>query len=299
LQTILRTAPRRFDGYPAVRALAVKLWLDGNVTYSRKPKSAGGDPVGSFLFGDRRGYCVHFAHAACLLYRAAGVPARVATGYMAPAKRRGAGSALLIQGSDAHAWPEIYIEGKGWMPLDIEPGSTDEPAPAEPDHSLQQFLGEAARKAHRPLPGEKRDDIQQRATAGVHALSGALGWALAALAIAGYGVKLYRYWAPVWCGGARLPVVAYRWTLDRLAETGHTRAFGQSREQFAMACGGAAMRRLTQRHLAATLGKRPTALGRTEWIALCSLAAREGTAGSSRTRRLLGYLNPLSWRWAR
>ena len=71
------------------------------------------DPTADFLFGDRTGYCVHFAHAAVLLWRALGIPARVGTGYRTEEDDRHGSSTILIRASDAHAWPELYLDGIG------------------------------------------------------------------------------------------------------------------------------------------------------------------------------------------
>jgi hypothetical protein len=48
-----------------------------------------------------------------LLYRTAGIPARVSQGYAVAARQRGHGASLLIRSGDAHAWPEIYLQGAG------------------------------------------------------------------------------------------------------------------------------------------------------------------------------------------
>ncbi|MBM4320371.1 MAG: hypothetical protein FJ125_10520, partial [Deltaproteobacteria bacterium] len=70
-----------FADLPLPRALAIKRWLDQHVTYSHRSKHAGADdPVASFLFGDRTGYCIHIAHAAVYLLRSLGVPALVGAG---------------------------------------------------------------------------------------------------------------------------------------------------------------------------------------------------------------------------
>ncbi len=64
---------RRID--PFAEAVAIKLWLDAHATYSTAHRHAGvPDPTADFLFGDRIGYCVHFAHSAVFLWRALGIP---------------------------------------------------------------------------------------------------------------------------------------------------------------------------------------------------------------------------------
>ena len=81
------------------------------------PKTA---PLDALLFERRQGFCGHYASALSALMRAAGVPARVVSGY-----RGGTwvvplgGSAFLdLRQSDAHAWSEVWIEGEGWRTVD-------------------------------------------------------------------------------------------------------------------------------------------------------------------------------------
>jgi transglutaminase-like putative cysteine protease len=77
-------------------------------------------PLDALLFERRQGFCGHYASALSALMRAAGVPARVVSGY-----RGGTwvvplgGSAFLdLRQSDAHAWSEVWIDGEGWRSLD-------------------------------------------------------------------------------------------------------------------------------------------------------------------------------------
>jgi len=278
--------------FPGVRALAVQEWLSANSIYSRRAPSSGDDAIGAFLFGSRKGYCVHFAQAASLLYRTVGVPSRVAAGYAVPRKRRGDGSSLLIMSNDAHAWPEVYSRGSGWIPLDISAKRSEEPPPT--DFDLQRHLGEVARQS----PAIRRLEDQsgwQWIVSVWRILRTILLCVLLACVFGCYAWKLYRRSAPHWCAAPRLPVASYRATLDRLAEACRIRALGQSREAFALACGGPALARLTGLHLSAALGQRTGELGRDAWLVLSEAAAREAIRDCPRWRRVLGLLNPLSW----
>lgn len=81
-----------------------------------------------FLESSETGYCIHFATAATVLLRAAGIPARYTTGYLV---KTDAGSDRVVYAGNAHAWVEYYLPGFGWMILEVTPGSTD-PLPTEP-----------------------------------------------------------------------------------------------------------------------------------------------------------------------
>jgi transglutaminase-like putative cysteine protease len=83
----------------------------------RPPLLSSGHPVDEFLFGTRRGFCEHYASAFTKLARAAGIPARVVTGYQGgelnPLSNR-----LVVRQSEAHAWSEVWLEGRGWTRVD-------------------------------------------------------------------------------------------------------------------------------------------------------------------------------------
>lgn len=95
-----------------------------------------------FLFKRRVGFCEHYAAAFCTLMRAAGVPARVVIGYQGGEVVNGAGY-LIVRQSDAHAWAEVFISGKGWQRTD----PTAALAPQRLTESLQTTLADGAEAA--------------------------------------------------------------------------------------------------------------------------------------------------------
>jgi protein-glutamine gamma-glutamyltransferase len=96
--------------------------------YTLTPPKLAGDSVDEFLFDTKRGFCGHYASAFATLMRAAGIPARVVTGYHGGTFNRFADYWILRQ-SDAHAWTEVWIEGRGWLRIDptsaIAPGRVE------------------------------------------------------------------------------------------------------------------------------------------------------------------------------
>jgi hypothetical protein len=74
---------------------------------------SGRDPVDYFLFDLQAGYCDYYATAMAVMARALGLPARVATGYLA--QPPGETGVQTIYQINAHAWPEIYFGGYGWV----------------------------------------------------------------------------------------------------------------------------------------------------------------------------------------
>jgi transglutaminase-like putative cysteine protease len=85
--------------------------------YTFEPEPTSVDSVDSVLFDTRRGFCGHFASAYATLMRAVGIPARVVTGYLG-GEWNPVGSYLIVRQSDAHAWTEIWLDGRGWTRVD-------------------------------------------------------------------------------------------------------------------------------------------------------------------------------------
>jgi len=96
---------------------AIAFLRTGRYTYTLEPPLLGTDSVDEFLFETKAGFCEHFSSAFTFLMRAAGVPARVVTGYQGgdlnPVDR-----IVTVRQSDAHAWSEVYIAGRGWLRID-------------------------------------------------------------------------------------------------------------------------------------------------------------------------------------
>jgi hypothetical protein len=96
----------------------VLTWFSTNaLTYTLAPPLLEDDPVDEFLFETRRGFCEHFSSAFTFMMRAAGVPARVVTGYQGGTVNRVDGT-LVVRQSDAHAWAEVWLPERGWVRVD-------------------------------------------------------------------------------------------------------------------------------------------------------------------------------------
>jgi protein-glutamine gamma-glutamyltransferase len=104
------------DDMDYVRAV-LELFTQQPFYYTLTPPKLADNSVDAFLFDTKRGFCGHYASAFATLMRAAGIPARVVTGYQGGTFNRFADYWILRQ-SDAHAWTEIWIEGRGWLRID-------------------------------------------------------------------------------------------------------------------------------------------------------------------------------------
>ncbi|MFL6549894.1 MAG: DUF3488 and DUF4129 domain-containing transglutaminase family protein [Povalibacter sp.] len=111
--------------------------------YTLEPPRLEADSVDDFVFNTRRGFCEHFASAFTFMARAAGIPAHVVLGYQG-GEYNTLGGYLIVRQSDAHAWSEIWVDGKGWVRVD----PTAAVAPERIESGIEGALGE-----DEPVPG--------------------------------------------------------------------------------------------------------------------------------------------------
>jgi hypothetical protein len=90
--------------------------------------------VDDFLFNTKKGFCEHYATSFAYLMRAAGVPARIVTGYQG-GELNPNGNYLIVRQSDAHAWAEVWLEARGWVRVD--------PTAAVSPERIEQGISEA------------------------------------------------------------------------------------------------------------------------------------------------------------
>ena len=81
----------------------------------------GVDPIIFFLEESQRGVCRHYASAAVMMYRALGIPARYVVGYLGNSNPNALSTVTAMQ---AHAWVEVYIDGLGWLPVEVTGGGS-------------------------------------------------------------------------------------------------------------------------------------------------------------------------------
>jgi hypothetical protein len=114
---------------PEEKVRRVITYLQDNFTYSLNPqRDEQYLPLEDFLFHSREGYCEHFATAAAVLLRTAGVPTRLVSGFLR-GEWNSLGRYLMVRQRDAHAWIEVYLPDRGWVPFDPTPAAADAPAP--------------------------------------------------------------------------------------------------------------------------------------------------------------------------
>jgi transglutaminase-like putative cysteine protease len=137
---------RHGDPLGVARAM-LTMFREQPFVYTLDPPKLADNAMDEFLFETRRGFCEHYAAAFTLVMRAAGVPARVVTGYQG-GEYNPIGGYLIVRQSDAHAWSEIWVEGRGWLRVD----PTAAVAPERIERGLIAAVGEAE-----PVPGRLRE----------------------------------------------------------------------------------------------------------------------------------------------
>ncbi|CAN7276140.1 transglutaminaseTgpA domain-containing protein [Arthrobacter sp. LjRoot14] len=170
------------------KAMAIQNYLRSvEFTYSlQSPVQGGYDGNGLSVLADfltqKSGYCIHFASAMAVMARLEGIPSRIAVGY-APGRSTGASVSVPGQGAlteyevdsrDAHAWPELYFQGLGWVAF--------EPTPSRgvvPDYAAQASTPGGA------STNENNDDLIPSNTATPGATPGATPTPLPGLESAG------------------------------------------------------------------------------------------------------------------
>lgn len=108
---------QRFPDDEDLIRYALTQFNEQEFVYSFTPPLLGRHAVDEFLFDTREGFCEHYAGSFTALMRAAGIPARVVIGYQGGVFNP-VGNYVLVRHSDAHAWTEVRLEGRGWVRMD-------------------------------------------------------------------------------------------------------------------------------------------------------------------------------------
>lgn len=149
-------------------------YLDQQIEYEENPGTYTGseDFLKWFLESNRKGYAVHYASAAVLMYRYLGIPARYVEGYLITpqmAEEAESYQPVAVTGENAHAWVEIYQDGVGWIPMEVTPVYRDamerpEYALAPIDQGGQQEEGGNSGKAEEQIRDEETEPQREESS---------------------------------------------------------------------------------------------------------------------------------------
>ena len=139
--------------------------LKDNFIYSESFERTEGreDPLDRFL-ATGRGCDAHYASLAAMMFRTCGIPARYVEGYLVTPSDVSSGKTAKIGFSHAHAWTEIYIDGFGWVPLEVTPEYEGIMPQADMDRGLESIQWENRPQPQNQIPPdeleEEMDDTQ-------------------------------------------------------------------------------------------------------------------------------------------
>jgi hypothetical protein len=282
---------------PVAQLNAITTHLSKTAIYTLTPNhdvKPNDDPVAPFLFGDHRGYCVHFAHAIVYMARSLGIPARIGTGYLTDLSQAKDGH-ILLRMSDRHAWAEAFISGIGWVPFDIQPEQVESHAETQVDAKLLEELMGALEPGEEILPKDLVKD-EGGITEPSESWAPSKGLMLALVIgsiLALYLIKIsvrYRWYI------APTPKLALRWAYISAASTlydiGIARNYGETRSQFACRSPEEALEPIVQLIIqqAYSCADNPN---RKE-IASSMRLTREKLSKLPRKRRVIAAINPSS-----
>ena len=108
---------RNFASNEAILREAIRFFRSGGFQYTLQPPLMNQNFVDEFVFDTKQGFCEHFASSFTFLMRAAGVPARVVTGYQG-GEINPVDQYLVVRQADAHAWSEVWLGERGWVRVD-------------------------------------------------------------------------------------------------------------------------------------------------------------------------------------
>lgn len=140
---------------PALKAAAIQAYLRSS-QFSYSVQGASGktsyQAIETFLFQTKTGYCVQYAATMALMARIAGIPSRVAVGFLPGTQ---SGDRWLVTSHDMHAWPELYFEGLGWVRFEPTPSVALPPpwtvvAPNQPSAAPSSSAGPTVSSSVQP-----------------------------------------------------------------------------------------------------------------------------------------------------
>jgi transglutaminase-like putative cysteine protease len=139
---LARRLKRQHGSDEAVMQAAFSMFRTEGFAYTLSPPRLGDHSIDEFLFDTRSGFCEHYSSAFVVLMRAAGIPARVVTGYLG-GETNPIGDYVIVRQADAHAWGEVWLPDRGWVRVD--------PTAAVSPARVEQGIGATGAASELPL----------------------------------------------------------------------------------------------------------------------------------------------------
>jgi transglutaminase-like putative cysteine protease len=174
---------------PFDQAVALQRWftVEGGFRYSTEIAGGSGEDALADFLDERIGYCEQFAATMALMARSLGIPSRVVVGFT---QGRPEGDRWVVRGTDAHAWPELWMGSAGWVRFEPTPGTqtatsptyTRETATAGP--TIAPSTGPSGQGTDSDVRGRIPDsDSLGGAAGGTSTQEAPTGWIVAAVAL--------------------------------------------------------------------------------------------------------------------
>jgi transglutaminase-like putative cysteine protease len=145
------------------QAVRLQKWFtqDGGFQYDLSaPAPQHGNDLTGFLLHTKRGYCEQYAAAMALMARILGIPARVAMGYT-PGTQTTSGE-WVVRSRDAHAWPELYFPGTGWVRFEPTPaGAAGQGTATMPSYTDPVTIGEGLEPGDSAAPNADESPAEE------------------------------------------------------------------------------------------------------------------------------------------
>lgn len=187
------------------QAAALQRWFrtDGGFSYSLETAAGTSSSALLDFLEDRSGYCEQYAATMAIMARYLGIPARVAVGFT-PGESQSDGS-WVVRAHDAHAWPELYFSGAGWIRFEPTPATRTGlppdwtvPPPEDADSEDEAELGNLGALPDGELPPGLQDQFGADAGAGAIGDDEPSRWPLILLGVGVAGVVLASPSAVAW-----------------------------------------------------------------------------------------------------
>ena len=213
--------------YPLGRVRAITRWIGNNRAYSERTGST--NAVEAFLFENQAGASLQFATSAALLFRTAGVPTRLSAGYRHAVAAGDATASFVIYNKDATYWPEIFVDGSGWLPVPSTPTNILDRAESKNANDVDR-----EKELFAPLAGSKKTNLKAVTDKAARPpLARFVLFSCGALLLLIFPAVWRRLLSPCFCPAAKVPSRTFRAALDLAAIGGYKRDFGETREEFA------------------------------------------------------------------
>jgi transglutaminase-like putative cysteine protease len=174
---------------PFDAAIALQRWFttDGGFAYSTQIEGGSDEDALATFLEERVGYCEQFAATMALMARSVGIPARVVVGFT---QGRLEGNQWVVRGTDAHAWPELWMGSAGWVRFEPTPGAPTTTTPSYTRATASEPTSSPSASASFSAPSTRPTKLPDDEATGASAANRAQGVPVLAIVLVVTGLLL-------------------------------------------------------------------------------------------------------------